>query len=289
MQDTKDARKMKQFQGGTAIVTGGASGIGLSLARRLGQGGMRIMLLDVEEQALALAVEELRGRQIKAEAMACDVADAAAVQGAVDETAQRLGPLQIVCNNAGVGAGGPFEQVPLEDWHWVLGVNLMGVVHGTRAAIPHMKAHGRPSWIVNTASMAGMAGVAQMAPYCASKFAVVAMSEALRQELAESNIGVSVLCPGWVRTRIQDSRRNHPNPAAPAAATDPERVEAMRQLLAQGLRPDLVAERVVEAIEADELYIFTDIGMAGLVHERSQAIAAALDAARHSTVLKPGR
>ena len=280
---------MKRFAGGTAIVTGGASGIGLGLARRLGQAGMRVMLLDIEAEAMALAVDELRGYQIEAHARHCNVADAAALGEAIAATAADLGPLQFLCNNAGVAAGGRMEDVPLADWEWIVGVNMMSVVHGIRAALPLMRAHGKPGWIVNTASMAGMVGIPGMAPYCATKSAVVAMSEALRQELAESPIGVSVLCPGWVSTRIHESRRNHPAPdAVPAAQGDPEQAAAIRQLIEQGMTPDTVAERVVEAIETGELYIFTHPDMAPAVDDRSRAIAAAMDAARHSRALAGG-
>lgn len=280
---------MKQFSNGMAIVTGGASGIGLALARRLGQAGMRVSLLDIEDAAMEQALADLHGYQIEASAMHCDVADPAALERAIADTAANAGPVQIICNNAGVAAGGGLEDVPLGDWNWVVGVNMMSVVYGCRAVLPHMREHGLPSWIVNTASMAGMVGLPGMSPYCATKFAVVAMSEALRGELADTSIGVSVLCPGWVRTRIHDSRRNHPQPDAPSASlSDPEQVKAVRELIEHGMPPERVADRVVEAIEADEFYIFTHPDMGSMVEERSQEISRALGAAQRSAVLTGG-
>lgn len=277
---------MKDFAGGTAIVTGGAGGIGFALAKRFGQEGMRVLLLDIEADALEPAVEELRGYQIDARAQRCDVADAAILQNSIAAAADEMGPVQVLCNNAGVAAGGLLEEVPLADWDWIVGVNLMSVVYGCRAVLPHMRAHGRPSWIVNTASMAGMLGLPGMAPYCATKSAVVAISESLRQELAETNIGVSALCPGWVRTQIHDSRRNHPAPDTAAAPTrDPGRAEMVRQFIDNGMEPDQLAERVLEAIAANELYIFTHPEMGNLIEERGRAIGTALRAAETSPAL----
>lgn len=277
---------MTDFAGGTAIVTGGASGIGFALAKRFGQEGMRVMLLDIEADALGPAVEELRGYQIDARAQRCDVADAAALTEAISSAIADMGPVQVLCNNAGIGAGGLVEEVPLADWDWIIGVNLMSVVYGCRAILPHMREHGRPGWIVNTASMAGMMGLPGMAPYCATKSAVVSISEAMRQELAETRIGVSALCPGWVRTRIHESRRNHPHPDAPSAPPrDAARAEMVRQLIDNGMEPDQLANRVLEAIAAGELYIFTHPEMAGIVEERGRALSAAMRSAETSSAL----
>lgn len=275
------------FAGGTAIVTGGASGIGFALAKRFGQEGMRVMLLDIEEEVLEPAVDELRRYQIDASAQRCDVADATALTHAMDATMAEMGPVQVLCNNAGIGAGGLMEEVPLTDWDWIIGVNLMSVVYGCRAVLPHMREHGRPSWIVNTASMAGMLGLPGMAPYCATKSAVVAISESLHQELAETPIGVSALCPGWVRTRIHESRRNHPVPDAPEAPTrDPARAEMVRQFIDNGMEPDQLANRVLEAVAAGELYIFTHPEMGGIVEERSRAVSQAMRVAETSPALR---
>jgi NAD(P)-dependent dehydrogenase (short-subunit alcohol dehydrogenase family) len=194
----------------------------------------------------------------------------------------RLGKVHILCNNAGVGARGGIDHVALDNWRWVLDVNLIGVVNGVRAFLPHMRAHGEGGHIVNTASMAGMNPDLGFSPYAASKFAVVAMSEGLSMRLKPYGIGVSVLCPSFVRTRIGESGRNRParygepqplDPASPAGrmvAEIAERIEA-------GLDPSDVAARVLSAIRNDDLYVFTHPNMREQVDERFAAIQAAMD------------
>ncbi len=213
---------MQDLSGKVAFITGGASGIGLAMAQAFGAEGMAVMLADIEPEALERAVGGLRERQIRAEGVVADVASRASLQAAAEATVAAFGKVHVVCNNAGVGAGGPMEQVTPSDWDWVIDVNLKGVVYGMEAFALLIAAHGEGGHFVNTASLAGMVSPPGMEPYCATKFAVVAMSEGWREQLAAKNIGVSVLCPGFVKTRINESRRNRqasygPDERAPAA------------------------------------------------------------------------
>ncbi len=251
---------MKDLSGKTAFITGGASGIGLSMARAFGAAGMNVMLADINEEDLAAAVTELNERQVKAAGVRCDVAERQSVERAAKETVDRFGKVHVVCNNAGVGAGGPIDAVKPGDWDWTIAVNLMGVVYGMEAFLPHIRAHGEGGHYVNTASMAGMISVPGMEPYTASKYAVVGMSEGWAGQLAPENIGVSVLCPGFVKTRIYESSRARQDKFGKAAdERDPEQADFAKQLVLGGIDPDRVGARVVESILANELYILPRI------------------------------
>ena len=277
---------MQELQGKTAFITGGASGIGFSMARAFGAAGMNVVLADINEDDLGAAVDELRERQIKVAGVRCDVADRKSLEQAADETIAAFGKVHVVCNNAGVGAGGAIGTLKPGDWDWTIAVNLMGVVYGTEAFLPHIRAHGEGGHFVNTASMAGLISIPGMEPYTASKYAVVGMSEGWAGQLAPENIGVSVLCPGFVRTRIHESARARQDRFGPAAdERDPERVEAARQLILGGLDPERVGARVVEAVQAGELYIFTHPDMAPLFAERARNIEAAFVQASESPAL----
>ncbi|HEX3114265.1 MAG TPA: SDR family NAD(P)-dependent oxidoreductase [Bradyrhizobium sp.] len=274
---------MRDFAGKTAFVTGGASGIGLALGVAFAQAGMKVMLADIETDALALAVKSLK-KLGPAEGVICDVADPSSVERAAKASWEAFGNVHVVCNNAGVAAGGGIDNISLDNWRWVLDVNLMGVLHGIRTFLPHMRAHGEGGHIVNTASMAGMISGMGFSPYSASKFAVVCMSEGLAPQLKPLGIGVSVLCPGFVRTGIGESGRNRPqrygptptlDPASPAAAF----VAEIARRLQAGLEPVAVAARVLAAIRNDELYVFTHPEMRGEVEQRFAAIQGAMDKA----------
>jgi NAD(P)-dependent dehydrogenase (short-subunit alcohol dehydrogenase family) len=274
---------MREFRGKTAFVTGGASGIGLAMAKAFAEAGMNVMLADVEQAALDSAQEDLRHYGNHVRGIPCDVADADSVERAARATFAAFGKVHVLCNNAGVAAGGGIEAISVDNWRWVVDVNLMGVVYGIRSFLPHMRAHGEGGHIVNTASMAGMINGMGFNPYAATKYAVVAMSEGLRPQLAPFGIGVSVLCPHFVRTRIGESGRNRPerygqvpplDPNSPAAAV----VAEITKQIAAGLDPAVVAQRVVNAIRADELYIFTHPNMREIVEGRFAGIQAAMDA-----------
>ena len=212
---------MQTLAGKTAFVTGGASGIGLALGRAFAEAGMKVMLADIEADALADAVKGLHNIGPDVRGVVCDVTDAASVEQAAKESFGAFGNVHIVCNNAGVAAGGGIDNISLDNWKWVLDVNLMGVLHGVRTFLPHMRAHNEGGHFVNTASMAGMMSGMGFSPYTASKFAVVAMSEGLASQLKPFGIGISVLCPGFVRTRIGESSRNRQEQYGPVETLDP--------------------------------------------------------------------
>src|ERR1700686_2537920 len=174
---------MRDFAGKTAFVTGGASGIGLALGRAFAQAGMKVMLADIETDALTAAVNSLHEFGPAIRGVICDVADPIRVEQAARASFEAFGNVHVVCNNAGVAAGGGIDNISLDNWRWVIDVNLMGVLHGIRSFLPQMRAHGEGGHIVNTASMAGMNGGLGFSPYAASKFAVVAMSEGLAMQL----------------------------------------------------------------------------------------------------------
>ncbi|UPJ52820.1 SDR family NAD(P)-dependent oxidoreductase [Bradyrhizobium sp. 200] len=273
---------MREFAGKTAFVTGGAAGIGLALGRAFAQSGMKVMLADIETDALQAAVKSLQEISPDISGTICDVADAESVERAAQASFEAFGRVHVVCNNAGVAAGGGIDHISLESWRWVIDVNLMGVLHGVKSFLPHIRAHGEGGYIVNTASMAGMKDGMGFGSYAASKFAVVTMSEGLALQLKPLGIGVSVLCPSFVRTGIGESGRNRPerygptqplDPASPAAAVV---AEIARQIEA-GLDPASVAARVLTAIREEELYVFTHPGMRAEVEPRFSAILAAMD------------
>lgn len=255
---------MRDFEGRVAVVTGAASGMGRAFAERFAAEGMKIVLADVEEDALGSAVEELRRAEYDVVGVLTDVSSAAAVEELARTALETYGRINVVCNNAGVGGGGRallWEASP-NDWQWVMGVNFWGVVHGIRTFVPIMLRQGDEGHIVNTASIAGL--VPGSGIYGISKHAVVAMSESLRLQLtmANASIGVSVLCPGWVQTRILDSERNRPErlrgPSnAEPTAEEQARREMAQQAIAQGMPPADVADMVLAAVRDDRFYIVT--------------------------------
>jgi NAD(P)-dependent dehydrogenase (short-subunit alcohol dehydrogenase family) len=249
---------MEELRGKVAVVTGAASGIGLAVCRKAVAEGMRVVMADVEEQALRSAADDLAGAGAEVLPVVTDVADAASVAALRDAAVRRFGAVHLVHNNAGVSASGPVWSVPEEDWRWVIGVNLWGVVHGIRAFVPLLVDQGE-GHVVNTGSLAGLLTPPFMGVYNATKHAVVAISETLHKDLqvAGSPVGVSVLCPGFVRTGIGHSDRNRPS-WAPAPATDAgPLLDVGRQLVAAGIDPAPVADAVLDAVRADRFYIFT--------------------------------
>lgn len=279
---------MRDLAGKTAFVTGGASGTGFALGRAFSEAGMNVMLADIEADALETAVESLHHPNVRG--VACDVTDPASVERAAKASFDAFGNVHVVCNNAGVAAGGGIDSISLESWKWVLDVNLMGVLHGIRTFLPHIRSHGEGGHFVNSASMAGMVSGLGFSPYHASKFAVVTMSEGLAAQVKPLGIGVSILCPGFVRTRIGDSARNRPAQYGPAPALDPASpaaalVAQIAQAIDTGLDPADVAARVLTAIREDELYVFTHPQMRAELEQRFATILAAMDKAAASTTL----
>jgi NAD(P)-dependent dehydrogenase (short-subunit alcohol dehydrogenase family) len=246
---------MKDISGRTAFVTGGASGIGLGIAHKLLGEGARVAIADIRQDHLDSALARLDSAD--AIGLHLDVSDRTAFAAAADEAEARLGPVSIVCNNAGVNLFAPIDECSYDDWDWVLGVNLHGVINGCQTFVPRIKARGASGHIVNTASMAAFLAGPNAGIYTASKFAVRGLTESLRWSLATHGIGVSCLCPGLVKSAIHESDMARPD-ALKGEATEADREFRSRlaQLHEAGMDPADVAETVIEGIRANRLYIF---------------------------------
>jgi NAD(P)-dependent dehydrogenase (short-subunit alcohol dehydrogenase family) len=244
--------------GKAAFVTGAASGIGLGIACRLAEAGARVALADIRAEPLEAARAEVAKFGGETLAIVTDVSDQASVDAAADQIEREWGDVQIVVNNAGVAMHGkPLEAFTDADWNWVIGVNVYGVIHGIRTFVPRLRAHGKASHIVNTASIGGLQvnPTFLTGPYSTTKFAVVALSEALGNELKETDIGVSVLCPMSVATDIHLSERSRPDRLG--GPTERPEQHFMGDLIKQGLSPDFVGQYVVEAIRSGQFFILT--------------------------------
>ena len=260
---------MKTLKRKVAFVTGGASGVGLAMVRSFLRAGMKVVAADVEAAALARLRTEFAGNNAFL-ALQLDVTDRAAMAAAADATERAFGKVHVLCNNAGVAVFGRIDTQTYADWDWVLGVNLHGVVNGLQTFIERIKKHGEGGHIVNTASIAGQSPLPGLTVYNASKYAVVGISETIRQELAPLNIGVSVLCPGEVSTNIGTSQRNRPT-ALKRRRGDPRSLRGRRRLdpaLRRAIDPALVGDMVVDALRNDDAYIFTHPELKSLVDAR---------------------
>ena len=277
---------MKDLGGKTAFVTGAASGIGLGIATALAQAGVKVMLCDIEDAALAKAVEGLRQTNADVDGFKADVSLKAELKAAADAAIGRYGEVHILVNNAGVGGGGPYGAWTDGAREWTLGVNLMGAIWGIEIFAPLMERHGEGGHIVSTASIAGLISSGSAVQYNVSKYGVVALSEGLRAELAPRGIGVSVLCPGFVQTQIMDSSRNLPErfgriPADRLAAIRAsEPFKMIQERVLNGIDPAYVGELVREGIENDWPYIFTDSEFEPLIEARFAAIKQGFDRIR---------
>jgi NAD(P)-dependent dehydrogenase (short-subunit alcohol dehydrogenase family) len=255
---------MHELGGRVAVVTGAASGIGLGMARRFAAEGMRVVMADVERNALQAAVDELAGTGADVIGAPTDTSVLEQVEALAALTLDHFGAVHVLCNNAGVGSRGlPFRELPLRDFEWVLGVNLWGVIHGLHAFLPHLRLQDE-GHVVNTASVSALYHLPNMAPYNASKAAVLALSETLKFELdAEgSHVGVSVLCPSWVRTNISTASRNLPERLAYELTTEQmtqiaEYKGRRKQQLVTAMEPDEVAVQVCDAIRTNRFYVIT--------------------------------
>jgi NAD(P)-dependent dehydrogenase (short-subunit alcohol dehydrogenase family) len=253
---------MESFEGKVAVVTGGASGLGLAMAQRFADAGMNIVIGDIEAEPLAMAEAAIAAKGVKVLPKRTDVAKAGDVEALAESAYRRFGGVNVLCNNAGVGGSpGAMWELSEADWRWVIDVDLWSVIHGVRSFVPRMIASGQESHVVNTASVAGLVSGAVGGPYTVAKFGVVALSEQLYYELGRAghNIGVSVLCPGFVNTNIYDSSRNrqaeYGQPAAEPSPDAQQRramLEAMRTTMIQ---PAEIGELVFEAVRTRNLYI----------------------------------
>ena len=265
---------MQQLSGKVAVVTGAASGIGLGMARAFAALKLRLVLADIEPAALDAAAQELVAGGADVVTLCTDVSDPAALEALAEHAYSSFGAVNVLCNNAGVIENNrPTWEYSLDDWNWVLGINLMGVVHGIRSFVPRMLDGGEAGHIVNTASFGGLISGSATPIYIASKHAVVALSENLYYDFISrgASIGVSALCPGWVRTAIVESDRNR----ADAPALD-DKLTRTRQRFQQGIdsgiEPDAVGHLVVDAIGAGRFYIHTHPEWLDVVRERCDAV-----------------
>jgi len=281
---------MFKFEGRTAVISGGAEGIGLSIAKALGEQKMNIVLADIDEKNLLKSTAELESLGIPVLAALLDVADEMQWKSVAEKAVERFGKVHMVVNNAGVGGdSGPIENQETEGWQWALGVNLMGVVYGAKVMTPLIKDHGEGGWILNVASMAGMGGVPYSGAYTASKAAVVALSESWAAELKDKRIGVSVLCPAFVQTRIYDSERNRPNKYKSEnyqIENESSFSKQTKQMVKDGIDVSIVGKRVVEAINHGELYIFTHPNYRQVNQQRFNGIDEAFARSAQSPLLK---
>ena len=266
---------MRDLAGKTAVITGGAGGIGMAMARAFGAEGMAVVLADIEQVPLESAAAELATDGIPALGVVTDVTDPASVEALAAAAHDRFGAVHVLCNNAGVGPAGAVLDMPLEDFHWIIDVNLYGVLHGIKAFLPAMLEQGE-GHIVNTASVAGLLTQPAMSAYNISKHGVVVLSESLHYELQMMGapIGVSVVCPAWVPTAILHSERNRPGgPAVPSGPITDRVKAAGEQLMAASHRTvDEVADAVLDAVHDNRFYVITHPGIGPFLERRHEDI-----------------
>ncbi|MBW2268727.1 MAG: SDR family NAD(P)-dependent oxidoreductase [Deltaproteobacteria bacterium] len=255
---------MEELRDRTAVVTGAASGIGLALSQRFAAEGMRVVLADIEAEPLESARRALADSGAEAIAVQTDVTQPDQLSALAQASVDAFGAVHVLCNNAGVFTAGASWQVPRSDYEWVFNVNIWGVIHGIQAFVPIMLEQDEPAHVVNTASMAGVTRAPMASAYYMSKHAVLSLSETLYLELENGPVGVSVLCPEVINTRIGSADRNRPPHLKRGELDDPSTFElvesALKQATAQGLDPSVMAERVVEAIHDNQLYILSEAG-----------------------------
>lgn len=269
---------MKDIAGKVAFVTGGASGIGLAMARSFVAAGMKVAVTDIERAALDPVKDEFIRSRAEVIGLELDVTDRAAMERAAKETEAAFGKVHVVCNNAGVSVGGRVDKMSHKDWDWVMGVNLDGVINGVQTFTSRIKAHGEGGHFVNTASMAGVMPIPGGSIYTTSKYAVVGMSEVMKTDLARYGIGVSVLCPGGVITNVGKSGRNRP--AHLQREEDNTKLNLGKlsdTVMEDMLDASVIGDMVVEAILSDDLYIFSHPHLKKVVDARTEAVDASFE------------
>lgn len=281
---------MIDYRGAAVLITGAASGIGLAMAMTLRRRGAHVVLVDVDAEALPAAVNEIEQNAAGPAmiALPCDVSSRAAVMEMAAKV-RSFGPIRMLCANAGVS--GPQDRPAYahrsDDWAWTMGVNVTGVVNSIDAFLPGMLALEQPCHVVLTASMAGLIPVPGMAPYCASKFAVVGLAETLEAELAGTNVGVSVVCPGYVVSRIHESARHKPDAGVIVgpAQRQAEIGTNLADHVLSGIPADVVAEHVADAVLRNDFYVFTHPTMRRLLDKRYARMVAGMDRAQQNDKL----
>jgi NAD(P)-dependent dehydrogenase (short-subunit alcohol dehydrogenase family) len=267
---------MDDLAGRVAVVTGGASGIGAGIARACAEQGMRVVLADIELAPAERLARELADAGTAAFAVRTDVTVPADLDALADAAFARFGAADVLFNNAGVAQGGPVHEFSSTDWEWLIGVNLYGVVNGCRAFASRWLARGDSAHVVNTASVGGFLSGPVLGMYSTTKFAVVAYSESLAQELAPHGIGVSVLCPGWTNTNLGDASRNRPA----ALGTAPDRLDIITPGMAEGMDPIDVGRHALRGVSESALYVFTHPEFQPLIADRFAKVIEALERAK---------
>lgn len=263
---------MESVNNKIAFITGAATGIGFALSKALSKNGAKVMMSDVNEDALSAAAESLRANGGMVDTIRCDVANADDIKAAADATIQAFGKVHILINNAGVSLSGMPGNIPLKDWRWIVDINLMSVLFGVETFLPLIRMHDEGGYIINTSSMSGIIPSPMMLPYSTTKFAVFGYTEALRQALKPAGIGASVLCPGFVKTNLHNAAAGRPS-AKNAAIDHSDKVyQASKQLIENGIDPDVVAELTLKAMRANRMHIFTDPEMIPIIKARNEKI-----------------
>jgi NAD(P)-dependent dehydrogenase (short-subunit alcohol dehydrogenase family) len=270
---------MDPFKDRVAVITGGAGGIGMAMARAFAARGAKIVLADLDEPALGAAVRELEKSGAQAFGVPTDVSKPASVEALAEATLRRFGAAHIVCNNAGIATFGPIAKSTRKDWEFTMNVNFWGVVNGVQTFVPRLIDQGQGGHVINTASMAGLVGMRWLGVYCASKFAVVGLTESLFVELRDQGIGASVLCPMVVATNINaNSLRMRPAELRNPAGSDiPQTGGDAPPLVGGTIQPEELARRVVRAVERRELYILTHPEQREILKRRGARLDAAFN------------
>lgn len=267
---------MEQLSGKIAVVTGGASGIGKGIAKRLIARGMKVVIADIEDGVLWQTAEEIGAVGIRT-----DVSDLGSVQNLAEKTIAQFGKVHLLCNNAGVGSTANIADMSHSDWQWLLGVNLWGVINGVEVFLPLLKANADGGHIVNTSSIGGLTTMPGLGGYSVTKYAVVALTEALALELEaeKSRVGATVLCPGTVRTNIKKSTRNRPGDLVGGGLVDTDLEKSDFGAMMRWIEPEDVGDVVIEAVARGDLFAFTHPEMGAAIIERNDRVKSALDAA----------
>lgn len=249
---------MKDVTNKVAFITGGASGVGLGMAKVFHKAGMRLMIADIRQEFLDEAADEFGGESDSVHFIQVDITDRRALTDAADATVRAFGKVHILCNNAGINIFKSVEDTTYSDWDWIVGINLTGVFNGVKAFVPHIRAHGEGGHIVNTASMAALVAGPNAGAYTATKYGVRGLSESLRLSLAQYHIGVSVLCPGLVNSRIYKTEELRPEGLyGDDYQVDTQFMQRLEQVHQIGMDPVEVGEKVLHGIQHNDLYILS--------------------------------